>query len=356
VTQAREVATPLAVTVRVLVAALAVLAFLTARPLLDPAPQAAARFALGLLVFALLVDLGRSIAGTGPVLSDGFTPHRQQAQAQVDEAYERLREALDAYVERGEIPETLLDRLALAGAQDREDLHERLAAATEGHQPGASLLAVHLVSGLVVALGVGLGGARLAEALGMPLPAPVLLLVGTSIGTLQWRAHRAGAAGTGLAIGLAGVGLFGLGALRLYALAPPVGLTLGLIALAGLAATIQATRKTRRRGPEPLDLDAKLARLGRSAPLALLAGVVGLLAEPLLAGLLEAVGLPGELVVDVGGILLATVLVFLAVEATGTGLMRQLGDPEDPQRRQRRRAALDAVLADLETEPLEDAP
>lgn len=350
----RESHAPIAVAFRAVLAMLAVLTFLAVRPALDPAPQAAARFGLGILLFALLVDLGRSIAGTGPPVRGPLTPHRQQADLQVDEAYERLRAALQAYLERGRTEPGLLEGLeqaaraqGLAG-EERGALERRLREAADPRAPAGSLLAVRLVSGLVVALGVGLATAVVAESLGMPLFAPVLLTVGTSVTTLQWRARDAGARGTGLALGLLGIGLFGLGALRIFSLSPGAGTVLGLAALVGLLATVAATWRAPDEPAQIEDLDETMTQLRRAFLVALVVGTVVVLLEGALTAFLALVGLPGDLIVELAMIVLATVMAFLAVETAGTWMARRRETHVGRRQRRRRREALGEVLDELD--------
>lgn len=345
---------PLAVALRAVVAMLAVLAFLAIRPALSAGPQAAARFGLGILLFALLVDLGRSVAGSGPVLRGHLAPHRQQAEAQVDEAYERLREAVGAYLEEGRPQPALLEEIDQAAAaqglpaKERQRLTDRLQRAGRPRAPAASLLTVRLLSGLVVTLGVGLLAAVLAENLGMMPAPPVLLAVGTSIATLQWRARDAGARWIGLALGVLGAGLFALAALRIFALSPAVGGLLLLPAGLGLAGTVYATWKAPATDRLEEDLDATLTKLRRAFLLALLGGVVVLLMRPLLEAFLEAVGLSADPVIEVSLILLVTVFVFLAVETAGTWLALRREGHRTGRDRRRRREAIDDVLDRIE--------
>lgn len=350
----REAHAPIAIAIRAVLAMLAVLTFLAVRPMLEAAPQAAARFGLGILLFALLVDLGRSVAGSGPPIRGPLAPHRQQAELQVDEAYERLREAMQAYLERGRTEPGLLDGLAQAARaqglpeEEQRALEAQLREAADPRASAGSLLAVRLVSGLVVALGVGLATAVLAEHLGMPLSAPVLLTVGTSVATLQWRARDAGARSTALALGLFGTGLFGLGALRIFSLSPGVGGVLGLVAGLGLLGTLVATWRAPEAPPAVEDLDATMSQLRRAFLVVLVVGTVVVLLEGALAAILSLVGLPGDLLVELAMILVATVMAFLAVETAGTWLARRRETHVGQRQRRRRREALAEVLDELD--------
>lgn len=353
----------LAVASRALVALAAVVAYLGARTVLDPAALAAARFGLGILLFALLVDLGRSIAGTGRPLRGALGLHRQRARPQVDEAYDELRSAVREYVDEGRLSPTLLDRVHQAGdargldeaSRRRLDLLLREARAPSG--PTRALLGVRLLAGLVVTIGVGLAAASLAESLGIVLVPPVLLVTGTSLTMLQWRALEAGATKTGLLVGLTGLSLFGLGAVRYWTASTLAGLVLGTIALLGLAATLAAAWRNDSR-PRPwdvieADLTASVTTLRRAFLLALGAGVVVFLLDPLLGGLADV-----SSVLDVGlelaAIAIATVLAFLAIEGTGTWLTLTLGRRRAEGDRRDRRQAMDRVLAHLDQD-LEDA-
>jgi len=354
VPRTREASVPLSIAIRTVLAMLAVLGYLALRDVLDPGPAAAARFGLGILLFALLVDLGRSIAGTGPALRGHLGPHRQRADPQVDEAYEDLREALSAFLDRGELRPQLVDGLEQAaqarglGEAERERLHRRLREAGEPHASPTSLLAVRLLSGFVATLGIGLASALLAEGLGMALFPPVLFATGTSLGMLQWRAHDAGARWIGLSLGLLGTGLFALGAARILSVSLVAGSAIMLVAAAGLAATIHATWTAPGRARIEADLATTVARLRRAFLLALLAGLVVFGLDPVFSALLDAAGLPTDALTDLARVLVATVLGFLAVETAGTWLTLHRESRRGPRERERRRQAVDAVLDELD--------
>jgi hypothetical protein len=356
VAEASTADAPLAIVPRAAIALVAVVVYLGARTVLDPAPLAAARFGLGILLFALLVDLGRSIAGTGRPIRGALAPHQQRARPQVDEDYEDLRSAMQAYVEEGRLAPLLLDHVHQAAqARGLEDPSQRLAeqlrAAAGARAPTRALLGVRLLAGIVVTLGLGLAVASLAQGLGIAIGAPILLVAGTRITILQWRAHQAGAPKTGLALGLVGVGLFGLGALRFFTASPLTGGLLAVLALAGLVATLHTTIRNEATDPPwgvvEHQLSGTLAKLRRAFLLALGAGVVVFTLDPLLAGFLS---LPGALDVtlEVATVAIATVLAFLAIEGTGTALTLVVGRRRAEGDRQARREAVDRVLAHLE--------
>lgn len=349
---------PFAVLTRAVLGLLAVLAYLATRPLLDEAALAAARFGLGILLFALLLDLGRSVAGTGHPLRGHLSAHVQRADAQVDEDYQRLRSALEAYIEEGEVAEDLLDHVhqaaqarGLAGKRARR-LDGTLREAARPRGPTNALLAVRMLSGLVVALGLGLTAATMAESLGMAVVPPVLLVTGTSIATLQWRAQDAGARWTGLAVGLAGLGLFALGALRFLTASIAAGGLLLAITTMGLAGTAWATWRTSR-GQDPWDvveqrLESTTTKLRRAFLVAMVAGVVVFALEPLLTSLMGLLGLPTALGFEVPALLIATVVAFLAIEGAGTWLTLTRGRRRAESDRRARQQAIATVLARLE--------
>jgi hypothetical protein len=357
VAEASTADAPLAIVPRAAIALVAVVVYLSARTVLDPAPLAAARFGLGILLFALLVDLGRSIAGTGRPIRGALAPHQQRARPQVDEDYEDLRSAMQAYVEEGRLAPLLLDHVHRAaqarglGDAASQRLAEQLRAAAGARAPTRALLGVRLLAGIVVTLGLGLAVASLAQGLGIAIVPPILLVTGTSITMLQWRAHDAGAPKTGLALGLVGVGLFGLGALRFFTASPLTGGLLAVLALAGLVATLHTTIRNEATDPPwgvvEHQLSGTLAKLRRAFLLALGAGVVVFTLDPLLAGFLS---LPGALDVtlEVATVAIATVLAFLAIEGTGTALTLVVGRRRAEGDRQARREAVDRVLAHLE--------
>lgn len=340
------------VAARALLALVAVGTFLLARPLLDPGALAAARFGLGIVLFALLVDLGRSFAGTGRPIEGSIGSHRQQASPQVDEAYQHLRSAVQAYVDEGRIEAPLQEGIEqAAGAQGvpgalREELTRTLEQARPDPEGEGSLLAVRLLSGGTLALGLGLTAAALAEALAMAVVPPVLLVTGTSVATLQWRTRASGARWVGLLLGLAGVGLFALGALQILAASTPAGLLLlavaALAAMATLAASLRATKAST--GQTHEDLRSTLERLRRAFFITLLAGLAMFALEPVLT----AIAPPAREGLEVAALLLATVMTFLAIEGAGTWLYqahrRRRGDRE----REERREAIDTVLDELD--------
>lgn len=353
----RPVDAALAIAIRASLALVAVVAYLGARTVLDPGPLAAARFGLGILLFALLVDLGRSIAGTGRPLRGALVPHRQHARPQVDEDYEELRSAMQGYVDEGRLPPVLLDHVRRAadarGLPDAEarDLATELREAAGPSGPVHALLGVRLLAGVVVTLGLGLAVASLAEGLGMAIVPPVLLVTGTSLAMLQWRAHEAGAAKMGLVVGLAGVGLFGLGAVRFWTASPIAGGALVVVALLGLAVTLRATWREEARAHAwrvvETELAAAMTKLRRAFLLALGAGVVVFTLDPVLGAVREVAP-----IVDVGlemaAIAIATVLAFLAIEGTGTWLTLTLGRRRAENHRRQRRRAVDHVLDTLD--------
>lgn len=342
------------IALRAAFAVLALVAFSALAPRLDEGSLVAARFGLGLVLFVLLIDVGRSSAGAGPPVRGALGPHRQQADPRVDEAYDRARSSVGAYLDEGTLDAELLDRVeAAAGAQrlteeETRSLRERLRRAADATRP-PPLLAVRMLSGLVVTAGVALLAAVLAEHLGLPLSPPVLLAVGTSLATLQWRAREAGANAIGLAVGLAGVGAFGLGALQLFRAAPVLGGLLLVATAGGLLATLAATRGALAsdRQPNAEDLGRSVVGLRRAFLVVVVASLVVFALEPALDAALATLGLPQRLLVDLARVGLATVLVFLAIEGAGTWLARRRTD--EAGGRGRRRRALDAVIEAIET-------
>lgn len=348
---------PVSIAIRLLVAVLAVLVFLNLRSGLEASTLTAARFALGVLLFGLLVDLGRSIAGTGTPLRGELSPHRQRSQAQVDEAYDRLREALDTYVDEGRVLGPLTGHVRAAARArglapgEVEELSTHLREAAGPARPASSVLAVQLASGTVLTVGLSFAVALLAEGLGMALVPPVLLVAGTSTAMLQWRAQAAGARWLGAGLGVLGVLLFSLGALRIFTASPVAGGFLLVLAMAGLAATAWNTWQSPR-GPGRSGLGKRLEesmdKLRRAFLLFLVAGIVVFALQPLLAGLLEVLGLPASLVTELSAVGFATVGAFLAIELAGTWLAIRHGRREGQRERARRREAIETVLDEID--------
>lgn len=349
-----------ALILRGIIALAAVGTYALVRDDLGPGALVAARFGLGVLLFTLLVDVGRSIAGTGPAIRGNLAPHEQRARSQVDETYDRLRQALRRYVSDGDLTSPLVEQIRKAaeardlGEEATRDLVEGVRSAASRERTRHRPLAVRLLAGGVVAVGLGLGAAMIAESLGMPLVPPILLVSGTSIATLQWRAQASGARWTGLVLGLLGGVLFGLGSLRLVLLQPSVGVPLLVVAGLVLVGTLVATWRVDRK-PDPWrivepDLETSMDGLRRAFLVTLVAGVVVFPLEPLLASILSAFQLPRELALRTALVGFITVTAFLTLEMTGTWLALTRGRRRAEGRQENRRDAVEAVLEKLERE------
>lgn len=344
----------LAIALRGLLAVAGITAYLALKSQLQGGPLVAARFGLGVLLFTLLVDLGRSVAGTGPPLGGSLTPHRQRSRAQVDEAYDQLRSAIDRYILDGSLTQPLESAIEEAGRSQHldeasiDELQDRLTSVQRPVEGTYRPLAVRLLAGLIVSVGLALGIATLAEGLGLAVVPPVLLVTGTSVATLQWRAQRAGARWTGLGLGLAGAGLFGLGALRITGIQPGVGIPLIVATVAIALGTIVATYRTDpRTDPWRIverDLEDGLTGL-RRAFLATLAGALVVLPlEPLVSTALALVGWPADLTFRLTVITLGTLAAFLTLEMVGTWLALTRGRRRAKRAQQARREATRTVL------------
>lgn len=341
-------------------AAFAVVAYLVARPHLDPAPLVVARFGLGILFFTLLLDVGRTMRGKGPAIQGALGPHEQQARSQVDEDYAALRRAIDRYLSDGAIDDALTDAIDQAASAQGHDeatarsLERRVQEAAQRPDETYRPLGVRLVAGLVVAVGLAFAVATLAQGLGLAVIPLVLLVTGTSVATVQWRAQAAGARWTGLAIGLTGAGLFGLGAARVFLVQPGPGLALAAIAALIATGTAIATWRTENR-PEPWrlvkpDLESYMDTLRQAFLVTLVTGIVVVPLEPFVASALTLAGLPSTLAFDLALIGFATVAAFLALEGAGTYLALERGRDSVERRRRLRSEALDDVLDEIDAD------
>lgn len=318
----------------------------------------AARFGLGVLLFALLLDVGRTVAGTAPAVRGNLSPHQHQAQPRADARYSDLQSAFHRYIEGGTLAPGLVDHVRKAASargletSQRQALVHELQEAGLGSEHEKRPLAVRLLSGSIVSLGLGLTAATLAETLGMAVVPPVLLVTGSSVAMLQWRAQAAGARWTGLALGLIGTLLFGLGALTVLAVQPGLGAVMLLVSTTMLAGTGWATWHTSEdQDPWALvetELEDTLTRLRRAFLITLVSGLVLFPLEPLLANLVLALGGPRNLGLEVLVIAFATVTAFLAIEGVGTWLALRRGRRQVQRTRQRRQQATDAVLTRLD--------
>jgi len=342
---------------RAVLAATAVVAFYFAQQTLGPRARIVARFGLGVGLFALLVDAGRTVAGRGPPIDDAFTPHQQRATEQVDETYADVRTAVEHFVEDGvltrDLEQTVQDTCRARGL-DEPDLERVLdelqAAAREGpdtHRP----VSVGLLAGFGVTIGLSLAVATVAQATGLPVLAPVTIVGGVSITMLQLRARRGRANHTALALGVLGSVLTGLGGLQLGAVTVAGVFVLG-IALAGLAGSIVAwwTHEERR---EPWrrvrrEMRANLTSLRRAFLATLGIGVVLFPFKPALDALASAIGLGLDTPYQVAVIAFVTVATYVALEGAGTWIALARDQREAQRQRETRASTIRAVLDELD--------
>lgn len=333
--------------------------YLLVRDGLGPAALVAARFGVGLLLLALLVDLGRALAGVAPPVMGSFRPHEQRAEPLVDETYRQVHGAVRRFVDDGVFTDayrsTLQGALAQRGVlqvHQREALEAAARAAVE-RAPSARHPALAVAGGLVVVLGSAAAIGVLLESQRIPLAASLLAILGVGVSALQVRPLALGDRWWTLGTGLAGallllVGARGLeaahggawGFLQFFALA----LAAGTIALTVLHSFARPSWREAR-----AQLEDELSTLRRAFVAVLLAGIVLFPFEPLLAALFQALGWGFDVPYRMAIIGYATITVFLAVELTGAWLALGQGEQKEAALRRRRIEANDALLDLLES-------
>lgn len=344
---------------RALVAAVAVLAYSLVQDRLDPRALVTARFGVGIALFALLVDVGRTLVGAGDPVDGDIKPHRQRADPLVDDRYERVHEPVKRYIDESvwtQSYENLLEETFDARSVPEADRHEALERARRaagGDRMAGPPTTLTLVAGLIAVAGVSLVVGILLEALGQPVTGTVLVFIGVGLALLQVRARDGGARWTALLLGLSGTVAAGFGAVRL-ARGQVVAATLpiyGLVAVLGGATIVMAVLGPIQPPPWPrieATLERRFELLRRAFLVALLAGGVLFPFEPLLAELFTALGWPLDVPYRILTIGYATLATYLAVEMAATWYGLSRGRERARQRRRRRVEANRAILDLLE--------
>lgn len=343
---------------RALAAAGIVTAFLLLRSRLSPRALVTARFGVGVALFALLVDVGRTLIGADPPVDGQLRPHEQTARPLVDERYRRVHEPVKRFVDEGvwtsSYEHLLEEAFDAAGAptRTRETVMEDARRAAEERRPPGPPVPLALGSGAIVVVGLAITTGMLLEALELPVTGPILGVLGLGLAILQVRAHDAGRRWTGLVIGLLGAGAVVLAGLRLGARSTgPWWIVQGmgiLLALGTLALTAQA-----REGPPPweqleAELEERFRTLRRAFLAALLAGGVLFPFEPLLAELFTALGWPLDVPYRIVTAGYATLAAFVAVEMAAVWYGLSRGREEARRQRRRRIEANRAILEAIE--------
>lgn len=347
-----------ALALRFVLAAIAILGFLFVRDTLDPTSLVAARFGLGITLFALFIDLARALAGASPNLGPGYRPHEQEAEALVDETYREVHADVRRYLDEGEWTEAygrLLDGVLEARgvpAHEREALIGQARAEAGGSPHVNRPFLLSLVAGLSAVLGVATAAGVLLHALEAPVLYPVVAVVGLGIYLLQARLVQAGSQlATGL-VGLAGAAMILLGGTGLVATGAQTGRllqgtgTLLALATGGLLwfHTFQAPTWAEVRNR----LKDELTTLRRAFLVTLLGGLVLFPFKPLLSALFESQGWSLSVPYRIAVIGYATVATFLALELAGTWYALDQGEREERRLRQRRVQANQALLERLD--------
>lgn len=349
-----EPETPRGLVLRAALAAAGIAAFLLARDSLSPRALVTARFGIGVGLFALLVDLGRTLVGARDPLEGEITPHRQDATPRVDDRYKRVHEPVKRFVDEGvwtQSYEALLEEAFDAEDVPPADRERALAQARDAatpRRPAGPPVTGALLAGTVVTVGLSLAVGTLMEALGAPVLGPVLLVVGIGLGLLQLRAHDTGARWLALALGLVGSATVGLIGFQMGTLYPgPWWLVVALgggmlVATFALAILGDAT-------PPPWDrleprLTERLSTLRRAFLLALLGGGVLFPFKPLLEELFAIIGWPFEVPYRITTLGYGTLAAYLAIEMGATWYGLSNGREQARAQRAQRVAANTAIL------------
>lgn len=340
--------------------AITVLAYLAVRGSLDPAPLVAARFGVGITLFALLIDIGRALAGAAAPMQGEARPHRQRAEPLVDDAYRNVHQAMERFLHDGRWSQRyetyLREAMSLRDIPEEEqtqaieDARETATGPPYGHRP----LTMALVSGLVAVVGLAAVVGVLLGNLGqLALQGPLTLLVGLGIYALQLRPMRTGHRWVTAGVGLLGAGLALVGTAQMSAQAQgPWGLlylgagalalgTVGIVVLADF--TKPPWRQVRR------ELEDELVTLRRAFLAVLLAGLVLFPFQPLLEALFQALSWPLATPYRMAVIGYATAATFLALELASAWYALARGDSQARAHRQARVEANEHLLSLIES-------
>ncbi len=360
-TRTAEGATPAVpgLALRFTLGAITILGYLAVRGSLDPAPLVAARFGVGITLFALLVDVGRSLAGAAAPVQTDARPHRQEAQPLVDDAYRNVHQALARFLHDGRWSnryETYLrEAMDLRGVPEatQEDALRQARQTATGPPYGHRPLSMALISGLVAVTGLtAVIGVLLGNLSDVALQGPLTLVAGLGIYTLQLRPMRTGHRWVTGGIGLLGAGLAGLGTAQMAAGSQgPWGLlylgagalalgTVGIVVLSDF--TPPAWRQVRQ------ELEGELVTLRRAFLAVLLAGLVLFPFQPLLEALFQALGWPLGTPYRMAVIGYATAAAFLALELASAWYALARGDSQARAQRRARVQANEHLLSLLD--------
>lgn len=339
---------------RALVAAAAVVAYLLVRGGLEARALVTARFGIGVVLFALLVDVGRSLVGVHDPLEGDLRPHHQRAEPLVDDRYERVHEPVKRFVDEGvwtssyeSVLEEVFESEDVPRAERRRVIEQARQAAASERPAGPPILG-GLASGIVVTFGLALAVGILLEAVGVPVLGPVLLVAGVALAVMQLRAHDGGARWLALGLGVAGAGTVALAALRLSIGFPgPWWVLLGfavVMALASAALAILGDATPPAWSTVEDRLEDRLVTLRRAFLGTLLAGGVLFPFEPLLAEAFAAMAWPFEVPYRVATIGYGTLAAYLAVEMAVTWYGLSQGRERARDQRERRVEANAAIL------------
>lgn len=343
--------------IRALLAAATIIAYLSLQDTLGPRALVTARFGVGVALFALLVDVGRTLLGTGEAVEGDLGPHRQVAEPLVDERYERVHEPVERYVNEG-VWTTSYERILEEAfeardlpAQERERVLARARRAASTDRIAGPPTALTLAAGAVAVVGTSLSVGVLLEALEAPMLGPVLLFVGAGLALLQIRARDLGARWTGLGLGIAGTTVAALGAVRLMRVAASASVAFfGLVGVLGIGSIALAALGAREVPPWPTveaELEDRFTTLRRAFLVVLLAGGVLFPFKPLLEELFAVLGWPLDVPYRIVSIGYATLATYLAVEMAATWHRLSRGRRRARDRRRRRVEANQAILEAL---------
>ncbi len=344
---------------RLLGAAVALLMYLAVQGDLEAGALVAARFGLGILLFALLVDIGRLIAGTSDPITQDLAPHEQRAEPLVDDAYKRVHHAVEAFVDHGRWTAQYADlvRVALQAKNVQEGEITGLVAAAEetASTPQGTRRAPGLAvaSGAIVITGIAAMIGVLLAGLGAPVFYPVLAVVGVGAWVLEFRVAKAKSRWGTLGLGLFGAGLVFFAGIQL---STTYGggwivlqiLSLGLAAGTGLFVAFHAFQGDPWHVVEA-ELEGEFTTLRRAFLVTLLAGIVLFPFEPLVSALFGAMGWPVETPYRIAVIGFATVAGFLAAELAAAYVTLTRGRVRAKAQRRRRVEVNRRILEVLDT-------
>lgn len=343
---------------RALGAAASVFLFAVIRDDLSPEALVVARFGLGIVLFALLVDVGRAIAGTNDAVEGDLGPHVQRADPMVDQRYRRVHSAVERFLEHGVVGQRyrdLVEEAFEARGLPRDQRTELLAQAEEtagGEAPGHRSVGLGLASGFLLVAGTTVTLGILLEGLNVPLRGALTAIAGLGTVLLQLRTVRARAQVATAAVGFGGAALLGLGGSWM---ASELGAGWQAVTYVAVASAILTGVVVLVRDPEPMpwseiaeELEDELASLRRAFLVTLATGVVLFPFEPLLAAFFEAMGWPLEVPYRIAVAGFVTATAFLGAEMVAAWYALRHGRRRARQLHDDRVAAHEAILDALD--------